>query len=420
MKRGCRSAILLSGIILLGLVGCRSLESLGFYPVTPTPVATARPYVTPVLTVGPSPEVTPEQTVTSTAVPTLTPTFTPTPEPTATATPPPTPSPSPTVKPLDITLCFAGDVSLADDAKTTEKWQTSGETIENCISPELLEVMRGSDLFCINNEFTFTERGKALSGKAYTFRAKPERVSVLHEMGVDLVQLANNHTFDFGEISLLDTLDTLEHAGIGYFGAGRNLQEVLEPYYVEVDGIRIAFVAASRAEKNKKTPQATEDTGGILRCYDTELFLELIRKADANADIVIANVHWGAENKTTLEQVQITTGKEYLDAGADIIIGGHTHCLQGIEFYNGKPIVYSLGNFWFNGKTMNTMLLKVHIYGERENPQLEISMVPALQSNAMTTYLSKAEDREKLFAHIEKLSVNAEVDEDGRITEKTE
>ena len=179
--------------------------------------------------------------------------------------------------------------------------------------------------------------------KAYTFRGHPDRVSVLLEMGTDLAMLANNHDYDYGEISLLHTLATLDGAGIGTFGAGENLDAAMEPYYVEIDGITIAFVAASRAEKNKLTPQATKDSPGILRCYDTELFLEVSNEADKNADIVLACVHWGTEYSTVLEKVQPETGKLYLDAGADAIIGTHSHCLQGMEFYDGKPIIYSLG-----------------------------------------------------------------------------
>lgn len=100
---------------------------------------------------------------------------------------------TPTPEPLDIVVCFAGDVSLADDAVTTRQWNNSGHVLSGCISPELLTLMNAADVMCINNEFTFSTRGKPMEGKAYTFRANPERVSLLLEMGVDLALLANNH-----------------------------------------------------------------------------------------------------------------------------------------------------------------------------------------------------------------------------------
>lgn len=370
--------------------------------LTPTSVAVATPTNMPEFTVTPIP--------TSTLVPTAT--FTPTPT--------NTPTPSPTPEPLDITICFSGDISLADDAVTIKQWKNSENDLSKCISPELLEIMNAADVMCVNNEFTFSTRGKPMEGKAYTFRANPERVSLLSEMGVDLALLANNHVFDYGKESILDTFDTLESAGIAYFGAGKNLSEAMQPHYVEIDGITIAFVAASRAEKYKMTPQATETEPGILRCYDTELFLEVIKEADANADIVLACVHWGTEYSTVLEEVQLTTGKLYLDAGADAIIGSHSHCLQGMEFYDGKPIVYSLGNFWFNHRDLDTMLVEIRITGERENPQLEVVVIPALQKNYKTTILTEQKDKEELYEYLESISINVEISENGIVKEQME
>ena len=364
----------------------------------------------------------PVTTNTPTPVPTLLPTNTPVPTPlptnTSTPTPLPTNTPTPTPEPLDITICFSGDISLADGAVTTKQWQASGNDLSKCISPELLEIMNAADVMCVNNEFTFTDRGEAMPGKLYTFRAEPDRVSLLTEMGVDLALLANNHVFDYGKVSILDTFDTLDNAGIAYFGAGRNLEAAMKPYYVEIDGITIAFVAASRAEKNKMTPQATETEPGILRCYDTELFLEVIKEADANADVVLACVHWGTEYSTVLEEAQLTTGKLYLDAGADAIIGSHSHCLQGMEFYEGKPILYSLGNCWFNHKELDTMLVEVRITGERDNPQIEVAVIPALQKNYKTTILTEQEEKEELYEYLESISINVEIDENGVVTEK--
>ena len=319
----------------------------------------------------------------------------------------------------DFTLCFAGDISLADDAVTTAKLEENGNDLSKCISPELLAIMREADLMCINNEFTFTTNGSPLEGKMYTFRANPERISVLDEMGVDIVLLANNHVYDYGEISLLDTLDTLDNAEIEYFGAGRNLEEAMSPVYYEMDGMTIAYVAASRAEKNKKTPQATEDSAGILRCYDPELFIEVIKEADANADIVIANVHWGTEYSTVLEEEQLVTGKQYIDAGADVIIGSHSHCLQGIEYYNGKPIIYSLGNYWFNNKTLDSMLIQLHFSGDSTNQTLEVQMIPAVQADCMVQIASDEAEQERIYSYMESISINIEIDENGIITEKS-
>jgi len=400
MKRRRNVVLCLLGWILLA-GGC-SGGGTGGNVVTMAPLPTAISAPTPTL------------------LPMVAVTLTPKATPTATATPMPTATPTnaPTPEPLDITICFTGDISLAEDAVTIEQWKNANGELGECISPELLEMMRAADVLCVNNEFTFTTRGEPLKGKTHTFRSNPEKVSLLLEMGVDLALLANNHAYDYGEISLLDTLDTLSGVGIGTFGAGRNLEEAMQPYYVEADGITIAFVAASRAEKNKKTPQATADSAGILRCYDTELFLDVIREADVNADVVLACVHWGTEYSTVLEEVQKETGKLYLDAGADAIIGSHSHCLQGMELYDGKPIAYSLGNFWFNGKTLDTVLLRLHITGERENPELQVELIPAKQANRKTTKNSSEKDMQKWYQYMESISVNIEINEKGMVIEK--
>lgn len=317
--------------------------------------------------------------------------------------------------PFDFTVCFGGDISLADDAVTTARMEASENGIFDCISPELVDVMQSADIMCLNNEFTYSTNGSPMEGKAYTFRANPARVAVLDQLGVDLVNLANNHVYDYGKQALLDTFSTLEEDGMPYFGAGRTLEEAMQPCYMEVDGKIIAFVAASRAEKNKMTPQATEDSPGILRCYDTTLFVEEIREADANADFVIAYVHWGTEYSNVLEPVQEETAGEYIDAGADAIIGAHPHCLQGIDYYNGAPIFYSLGNYWFNSKTLDTMLVQLHIYGDDEGYVIEPTIVPAIQTGSTTSYLTDSEDRLELYQYLMELSPNASIDENGLV-----
>lgn len=319
----------------------------------------------------------------------------------------------------DIVLSFAGDICFDDGCAVMQDYIGQGEILKNNIAPKLLEVMRDADVCFVNNEFAFSDRGAPLENKMYTFRASPARASMLQEMGVDVAGLANNHVYDFGAEAMEDTFDTLRGIGIDYVGAGRNLEEAMTPVYREIDGKKIAYVAASRAEKFKLTPQATEDAAGILRCYDTELFLQEIREARAQADYVIALVHWGTEYSTELEEVQTTTGREYIDAGADIVIGGHTHCLQGMEYYKGRPILYSLGNFWFNNKPLNSMIVQVRLSGDDRTLEIteehvQVRIVPARQENCRTRLL-KGEDAERLFRDLEGISEGITIDAEGMI-----
>lgn len=317
----------------------------------------------------------------------------------------------------DFQLVFGGDINFDENWGTMGFYNQQPGGIEDCISSDLIAIMQQADIMCLNNEFTYSNEGTPMNGKLYTFRAKPERVCILEELGVDVVNLANNHIYDYGKIAFGDTIDTLKESEINYVGAGADLKEASAPVYFELDGKTIAYVAASRAEKFKLTPQATKDSPGILLCYDTTQFLATIKEARENADFVIAYVHWGTEYSFELEQVQQTDGRAFIDAGADVVIGAHPHCLQGMEYYKGKPIIYSLGNLWFNEKTLDTMLLELHFYKDGDAIGMDVKVIPAIQKEYQTKGASTTEEKERIFSFLESISINVEIDDSGRVRE---
>ena len=315
------------------------------------------------------------------------------------------------------TLCFAGDINFDDTWSNMVYYHNNGDNIYNCIDEDFISEMNAADIMWINNEFTYSDEGTPMTGKAYTFRAAPQNVYILDQLGVDIVGLANNHVYDYGEEAFLDTLETLEADGILYVGAGRNIEEAMSPVYMQLGDLTIAYVAASRAEKNKMTPEATETSPGILRCYDTQKFVEAIKEASQNADFVIALPHWGTEYSTTLEKAQTSSAREYIDAGADVIIGAHSHCLQGMEWYNGVLVAYSLGNYWFNEKTLDTMLLEVEISGTGNTVEnVEIQVIPGTQSGWVTSAADTPEEKERIFSYLESISIDVEIDENGYVS----
>ncbi|MCR5054454.1 MAG: CapA family protein [Lachnospiraceae bacterium] len=321
--------------------------------------------------------------------------------------------PEDTVEPFDITLAFAGDINFDDNWSVMAYYHSIGDDLEAVIDPDYIKLMNDADLFWINNEFTYSYRGAPMPDKYYTFRSSPENVEIMKTLGADIVGLANNHCFDYGEESFYDTLETLKNAGIPYVGAGMNIDEAKAPVYLEAQGVKIAYVAASRAEKYRLTPPATEDSPGILRCYDNEIFIESIKEAAENADYVIALPHWGTEDSTVLEEAQLTGAKEYIDAGADAVIGAHTHWIQGMDEYKGKPIAYSLGNFWFNDESLETMLYELHLKGEKvTTPEGEVTVniesvepeiIPGMQENCVTTMAEGAE-KTRILEYIDSIS----------------
>ena len=143
----------------------------------------------------------------------------------------------------------------------------------------------------------------------------------------------------------------------------------------------------------------------------------MIQEAKANADFCIAFVHWGTEDSYELEQVQLDTGKAYLDAGADAVVGAHSHCLQGMEYYDGKPIIYSLGNYWFNGKTLDTMLVQLHFSGDDTQSQLTVQVVPAVQAEYRTIYAGELSEQRRIYDFLESISINVQISDQGIVTE---
>ena len=309
------------------------------------------------------------------------------------------------------TISIVGDVSLADNWYIAPKYDEGG--ISRILSSDMLNIMKNSDVMIVNSEFTVSNRGNKIPNKMYTFRAKPERLSIYDEMGVDLVTLANNHVYDYGSDAFNDMLDAFDNYNIPHIGAGHNKEEASKPYYFVVNGYKIAFVNANRSEKVILTPGATDDSEGVFRCYDPTDMVNLIKSLRDSTDYIIAIIHYGRENSHELESEQVSSSKLYIDAGADVVVGHHAHTLQGIEFYNHKPIIYNLGNFLFNDQEIETALFKVVI----NDGVLEYYMVPALQKNEFTDILSGSRGLDVLN-DITSYSVNAYIDEDGKIMEK--
>ncbi len=287
-----------------------------------------------------------------------------------------------------VTLSFIGDINFCEGyANMRVLRDEEGGNLSGCIVPEVMQVMQDADIMMANNEFAYSDRGAPTAGKKYTFRASPEHVSKLNEMGVDIVALANNHAYDWGPDALMDTFDILEGADVPYVGAGRNLAEAMQPVYFKINGRKFAYVAATQIERtpNPDTKEATETEPGVLRTLDAKKFVSVIEEAEKNADFTVVYVHWGSENTDLVEASQRELAEKYVAAGADLIIGDHSHCLQGIDYVNGVPVFYSLGNFWFNSKTVDTCIVIATIKTEKTTPAMSVSKDNVTEENYTDT-----------------------------------
>ena len=204
----------------------------------------------------------------------------------------------------EVTLVFAGDMDFDDRYTNMIALRSRPNGILDCLSDSLIERMRTADICMINNEFPYSNGGSPIPNKKFTFRADPSTAEFLTLLGVDIVTLANNHAYDYGEEALLDTFDTLSANGIEYVGAGHNLSEAMTPKYFNMNGTRISFVAATQIERSlpPDTKEATENSAGVLRCQTADNLVNEIKEAKENSDFCIAFVHWGSENVNEYER----------------------------------------------------------------------------------------------------------------------
>lgn len=306
----------------------------------------------------------------------------------------------------DVTLVFSGDILLS--SYVLNNYDSNG--INGVLSEELQSEMQNADIAMVNEEFPFSTRGTQAEDKQFTFRVAPDYVKILQEMGIDVVTVANNHALDYGIEALTDTFQTLDDAGIAYVGAGNDLERASRPYVTKIAGKTFGFLAASRVipevswNIDNKQP-------GMLCTYDSAELCEAIRKTKESCDYVVVYVHWGIERENTPQDYQRQLGKAYIDAGADLVIGAHPHVLQGIEYYNGKPIVYSLGNYIFNQEIGSTVLLKTTVTPENETT---LQLIPAYASGAKTQKMQQ-EDGAELYQFMEGISYGVSITEDGKV-----
>ncbi len=309
----------------------------------------------------------------------------------------------------DVSVIVTGDVELSTYVQAN--YDAAG--IDGVIAPELRKKLKAADVLEINNEFSFSTRGTQAPDKQFTFRVDPSYATILTEMGVDVAGLANNHVLDYGQEALSDTFDTLTEKGIPYTGAGRDMDEASGLIIKEVDGKKIGFLAASRVIPVTSWDVANSKPG-VFTCYDTTNLVSRIQDAKEKVDFLCVCVHWGKEHTDKLTDYQQPNGHQYIDAGADAVIGAHPHVLQGIEFYNGKPIFYSLGNFIFNENIERTVAVKL-VIGE-DGELKKIRLIPAYATGAKTQ-MAQGDQAAGIFAYLDSISSNATVTSEGVVKE---
>ncbi len=250
----------------------------------------------------------------------------------AVPTPTPTPTPTPPPQPVmtEITVSCVGDCTLARDSEAeydmslTEAWDSHepGWFFDN-----VRHYFEQDDLTIVNFEGTLTESEDRTENR-FAFKAPAEYVQILTGSGVEAANLANNHSFDYGEQGFEDTKQVLDEAGIRNFGYDRSI-------VMEVNGIKVGLTGTYELVKEMGVADQLEEQIRYVK--------------EQGAQLVISSFHWGDEKSYEPTDIQVALAHLAIDSGADLVIGHHPHVLQPVEVYKGKRICYSLGNFCFGG-----------------------------------------------------------------------
>lgn len=237
-------------------------------------------------------------------------------------------------EPVTLTVTFAGDCTLGTDENFdasrnfTSRWNAEDGNPAYFLK-NVADLFGADDLTVVNMEGTLTDSTER-ADKQFAFKGPAEYAKILSAGSVETASVANNHSADYGQQSLDDTIEALDAEGVESFGYERIC-------YRDVKGVKVALIGAAFPEDSDDNRKQMTDN--------------IAKAREEGAQLVLVYVHWGIEREYTPTQDQIAMGHAAIDAGADLVVGGHPHVIQGYEVYQGRYIVYSLGNFCFGGNS---------------------------------------------------------------------
>ena len=242
-----------------------------------------------------------------------------------------TTTPEPTAEPVSIPVRLIGDCTLGTDVNFDQSTSFDAfyqmKNDPGYFFQNVKDIFTADDLTVANMEGTLTTSNDRQQ-KTFAFKGDPSYTEILTRGGVEATNLANNHSHDYGDQSYEDTIQYLEAAGITTFGYDRTA-------VMDVKGIKVGLIGIYELKDGLGRQQQVIDTIQEVK--------------DQGAQVIIVSFHWGTEKSNIPDDIQKTLAHLAIDQGADLVVGHHPHVLQGIEKYQGKNIVYSLGNFCFGG-----------------------------------------------------------------------
>lgn len=269
---------------------------------------------------------------------------------------------------------------------------------------DVLPILKKNDFNIINLETTITKSEKRVF-KVFNFKLDPDNIQSLVDANISLVNLANNHSFDFNEEGFIETTQLLESKKIKHVGAGQDINQARNLEILEKNGIKIGVIGYT---DNEPEWAATSEKAGInyIRIGQIEQVEHDIKSIRNQVDILIISIHWGPNKVERPEPNLVDFAHKIIDCGADLIHGHSAHIFQGIEIYNGKPIIYGSGDFiddymiYPDLHNDHSFLFKTFI--TKDGIQ-KIELIPVCISE-MQVNLAKDDLAQKILNHMKKLS----------------
>lgn len=254
----------------------------------------------------------------------------------------------PTGSGQSVTIVFAGDMNA--EGSLGERLATNAADFVGPFAP----IISGADLAVGNLETAITERGSPYPGKSFSFRAPVGVLDGLRLGGFDTVSLANNHGMDFGADGLDDSIAAKRSTGDDFvIGIGADETEAYRPFSTEIKGQRIAVIAATQVIDGSLVDDWTAGPGnpGLASAKRVDRLVQAVVEARAQHDTVVVFLHWGIETQECPSADQTDLASRLEEAGADIIVGGHAHRVQGGGRLGTAVVNYGLGNFLFRANS---------------------------------------------------------------------
>jgi poly-gamma-glutamate synthesis protein (capsule biosynthesis protein) len=264
-----------------------------------------------------------------------------------------------------VTIAFAGDINFEGPNRTRL------DSDPTSLLAEIAPVLSRADVAIGNLETALGTAGSPWPGKQFTFRAPPAAIDVLRAAGFDVVSMANNHGMDYGAEGLAASLEVARAQPDRFvIGIGGDENEAYAPFTTVVRGQRIAVIGATQVIGDSMIPAwtATDSHGGLASAKRIDRLVAEVRSARATADTVVVFLHWGIEKETCPSGDQQDLAAALTEAGADLVVGGHAHRVQGAGRLGPALVGYGLGNFLWNAQSeesATTGVLEVTVTGRR-------------------------------------------------------